>query len=104
MMNTSIVKATLRTNNRALAKALEQKKSEFYSAQQVIVQMQMERQVMLEKINVLQGGDGEDVIKREVDKIIKVLLILFNSDNLYLWARSSEGNSKTLYQRLTIKY
>ena len=66
------MKATLTSNNRALAKALETKKSELFLAQQTIMQMHAERQSMQEKICILQGTGVDEYIETEVNKRVQV--------------------------------
>ena len=72
--NTTLMKQSLRNNNRALARALELKKAELQGAQQDILQLQAERQAMVEQLSKLQkvAGLRDTDIENEVDERMEV--------------------------------
>ena len=75
-MNSTVVKQTLRANNRALAKALEQKRQHLNIAQQIITQLQEELQESQQRLSNLQhiAGLKDEAIEAEVQLRIQVTL------------------------------
>ncbi|KAI0211691.1 hypothetical protein LSAT2_003457 [Lamellibrachia satsuma] len=67
-LNSTLLKQTLRTNNRALAKALEMKRQDLNVAQQIIIQLQEEQQHTQQQLSNLQhvAGLKENAIEAEV--------------------------------------
>ena len=73
-VNSTLLKQTLRTNNRALAKALEMKRQDLYNAQQTIIQQQEAQQHTLQQLSNLQriAGLKDSAIETEVQLRIQV--------------------------------
>jgi len=68
-VNSTTLKATLRSNNRELARALEQKKAELYSAQSEILRLRAELHALNDTLSLLRMADGsklEQVIEERV--------------------------------------
>jgi len=73
-VNSTLLKQTLRTNNRALAKALEMKRQDLNMAQQIIVQLQEQQQHTLQQLSNMQhiAGLKDSAIETEVQLRIQV--------------------------------
>ena len=66
-VNNSLIKHTLRSNNRALAKALEQAKQELAAREQTILSMQEEQQ-QLRRV----AGLANEQLNQEAEKRVQV--------------------------------
>jgi len=74
LVNSSTMKKTLRTNNRDLARALELKKSELSFAQNQLMKLRAENQLLMQELTQLRAcsnmqsvADFEREVKRRVD-------------------------------------
>ena len=76
-MNSTTLKATLRTNNRALAKALETKKAELTVALQTIHELRTENQFLQSELHSSRAGLGMDAFEREVEGRVMVRTLHF---------------------------
>ena len=76
-VNVSIVRQTLKTNNKALARALERARSEIKELGDEVIQLNRDKQALQSELCVLQrvAGLKDKEIEHEVTSRIKVKII-----------------------------
>ena len=84
------MRQTLRTNNRALARALEKARSDMNELQNENIQLHRERQALQAKVCVLErvAGATNDKIEQEVQLRIKVSVVTFLWGKLFFFLLS----------------
>jgi len=76
-VNSSTLKRTLRINNRDLARALELKKLELHSAQNLIMKLRTENQSLLhEKVQLRTSSNVQSDFEQEVNRRVNVSIKL----------------------------
>ena len=73
-VNSSVMKRTLSSNNRALARALEMKKAELNAAFERITALRTENHALLAEVNRLKSynGTGGEISEQEINERVAV--------------------------------
>ena len=80
------MRQTLRTNNKALARALEKARSDVNDLQNENIQLQRDKQILQDRLCILEriAGATNEKIDQEVQVRIKVSLLIYILPTLFL--------------------